>query len=299
MLGLPMRYWLQHPGTAAKDLVTDPAGIWARMQDFRDAEREQQGPRCDYEDLKGWEGWLHERIGAEWPCHLTSEFWTLWAGIMDELRSMGIQPGPESYEAWNDGDAGFVRALWCLIRHLKPQNVIETGVAHGVTSRFILEALERNGSGHLWSIDLPPLERPWRKQIGVAVGDRHRDRWTFIEGSSRRQLPALLSKIGPVDLFIHDSLHSGRNVRFEFDQVWPALAPHGVMVADDIDSNWGFQSFRDLHPGLQSVVCEAEPIRPDLRRFNHKGLFGVILKEKVASGSRRFAEQPVPVLSSR
>jgi hypothetical protein len=27
------------------------------------------------------------------------------------------------------------------------------------------------------------------------------------------------------------------------------------------------------------MVCEAEPIRPDLRRFNQKGLFGIILKE--------------------
>jgi hypothetical protein len=26
------------------------------------------------------------------------------------------------------------------------------------------------------------------------------------------------------------------------------------------------------------LVCEAEPIRPDLRRFNKKGLFGIILK---------------------
>jgi hypothetical protein len=27
------------------------------------------------------------------------------------------------------------------------------------------------------------------------------------------------------------------------------------------------------------LVCEAEPLHPDLRRFNKKGLFGIILKE--------------------
>ncbi len=26
------------------------------------------------------------------------------------------------------------------------------------------------------------------------------------------------------------------------------------------------------------MICEAEPLHPDLRRFNNKGLFGIILK---------------------
>jgi hypothetical protein len=33
------------------------------------------------------------------------------------------------------------------------------------------------------------------------------------------------------------------------------------------------------------LICEAEPLRPDLRRFNKKGLFGIILKEPTASRS--------------
>ncbi len=83
-----------------------------------------------------------------------------------EERAKGIRAGPESFQWWNDGDAGLVRAIWCLMRHLRPKNVVETGVAHGVTSRFILEALKRNGDGHLWSIDLPPLDRFWRQIDG-------------------------------------------------------------------------------------------------------------------------------------
>jgi len=27
------------------------------------------------------------------------------------------------------------------------------------------------------------------------------------------------------------------------------------------------------------MICEAEPIHPDLRRFNKKGQFGIILKK--------------------
>jgi hypothetical protein len=34
--------------------------------------------------------------------------------------------------------------------------VVETGVAHGVASRFVLKGPIRNGGGCLWRIDLPP-----------------------------------------------------------------------------------------------------------------------------------------------
>jgi hypothetical protein len=192
-----------------------------------------------------------------------------------------------SFKSWNDGDEGFVRALWCLTRHLKPDRIVETGVAHGMTSRFLLEALERNGKGKLFSIDLPPLERAWKKQVGVAVGDRFANRWTYIKGSSRRRLPALLSELGQIDLFVHDSLHSEHNVRFEMDLAWAALRPGGALVVDDVDANWGFQSFLEFLPDQEFMICEAEPLRPDLRRFNAKGLFGIILKQ---SPTRMFSK---------
>jgi len=68
-------------------------------------------------------------------------------------------------------------------------------------------------------------------------------------------------------------------VRFELDQVWKKLRPGGAIVVDDVDSNWGFKSFTETFSGHRSIVCEAEPLRPDTRRFNQKGLFGIILKE--------------------
>jgi predicted O-methyltransferase YrrM len=202
---------------------------------------------------------------------------------MCELEAQGIRPGPESFATWNDGDLGFVRAIWCLIRHLRPGNVVETGVAHGVTSRFILEALERNGSGKLWSIDLPPVEKALREQVAIAVGERFANRWCYIKGSSRLQLPPLLSRLGKIDLFIHDSQHTERNVLFEMNQSWAHIAPGGALVVDDVDANPGFESFtRSLatqNSDTRSWVCEAEPVHPDPRRFNQKGLFGIVLKE--------------------
>ncbi len=278
MLGIPLHYLARHPLSVA-DLAVDPVELWMNMVDVYVAEREQRKPQCPYKSDGDWEHRLHNQIGAPWPCPLLSEYWSLWRKVISELEAKGVQVGPESFGSWNDGDAALVRTIWCLTCHLKPMRVVETGVAHGVTSRFILEALDRNRGGHLWSIDLPPIQPFWKRQVGIAVGDRLKARWSYIKGSSRRRLPKLLSQLGAIDLFIHDSLHSERNVRFELDRAWPVLTKRGAMVVDDVDANWGFQSFTQTFSGQESMVCEAEPLRPDLRRFNKKGLFGILLKE--------------------
>ena len=278
MLGIPLHYLLKHPLAGLKDLAEDPLQIWTTIRETYLANRELDRPQCPYEVDDQWESSLHSALGLPWPCKSHSEFWSLWPNVMRELESKGIRPGPMSFLSWNDGDAAFIRTIWCLTRALRPSNVVETGVAHGVTSRFILEALERNGRGGLYSIDLPPLERAWRQQVGAAVGKRQSDRWTYIKGSSSRRLPRLLSQLGQIDLFIHDSLHSARNVFFEMRSAWEALSPGGALIIDDVDANWAFRSFTQAFPALQSWICEAEPLHPDMRRFNHKGLFGIVLK---------------------
>jgi len=278
-----LRSSLRKPVLVAADFAAHPIEAWTRIQDTLADRRERRGFQCQYQTNDDWERWLHDGLGVEWPCKLTAEFWTLWPQVMRELEAKGIQPGPESFKYWNDGDAGLARSIWCLIRHLRPNNVVETGVGHGVTSRIVLEAMERNGCGHLSSIDLPTLEKGWQKQVGIAVSERLKERWSYIKGSSRVRLPKLLSQLGQVDMFIHDSLHSERNVRFELDRVWSVLRPGGVLVVDDVDANQGFQSFTQTFSGQQSRIAEAEPVRPDQRRTNQKGMFGIILKTPAAS----------------
>ena len=287
MLGIPVRYFLKHPVDTVTDIAADPLQLWMTVQDEYAAVREGSRPKCQYESDNHWEQRLHEALGVPWPCKQASEFWALWPEINRELEAKGIRPGPESFQWWNDGDAGLVRAIWCLIRHTKPKKVVETGVAHGVTSRCILEALARNGDGYLWSIDLRPVDRFWRKQVGAAVGNSQVGRWSYIQGSSRRRLPGLLERLGEIDLFVHDSLHSERNVRFELDRAWPAMGANGAVVVDVVDANWGFRSFTQAFSPELSLVCEAEPLHPDIRRFNKKGLFGISLKQTVANGSIR------------
>jgi hypothetical protein len=280
---LDLRPYISRPISSFNAIVADPIESWLRFREQYAAHLEGHTPPDLYKPDKDWEFRLKALIELSPPDETASEFWALWGAVVAEMQERGIQAGPASFKGWNDGDAGFVRSIWCLVRHLRPTNVVETGVAHGVTSRFILEALERNGKGHLWSIDRPPIEPEWRQEIGIAVGDRFRDRWSYILGSSRRRLPGLLGELGQIDLFIHDSLHSERNVRFELDHAWPVLRPRGAIVVDDIDVNRGFFSFVQSVHSNHSLVCEAEPLRPDTRRFNKKGMFGIVLKEPASA----------------
>ncbi|HSD25583.1 MAG TPA: class I SAM-dependent methyltransferase [Solirubrobacterales bacterium] len=198
---------------------------------------------------------------------------------MGSLEEQGFRLGRGAFGGWGDGEPGLVRAVWCITRHLRPAKVVETGVARGITSRFILEALAQNGAGHLWSVDLPPpRDRNLHAQIGSAVPEGLRDRWTYVRGSSRRRLGKLLAQLGEIDLFIHDSRHSERNLLFELHHAWGAMKPGGVLVADDVDLNCGLHSFVDSHPGQQCCVCHAEPLQPDHGRQDDRGIFAVIKK---------------------
>jgi predicted O-methyltransferase YrrM len=275
MIGAALRYVRKTP-QIARYVATDPVEVWLRIQAKFAERREWRRPPCPYGVEINWERRLHEILGVAWPCQASAEFWALWPRVIGELEAKGLKVGVGYFGGWNDGEPELVRAIWCLMRHLQPFNIVETGVGRGVTSRFILEALERNGAGHLWSIDLPPpLDPELNEEVGAAVAGRCRDRWSYIRGSSRKHLPGLLASLPRLDLFVHDSIHTEYNTRFELDQAWKALTPGGSLVADDVDLNWGFRSFTHSIPDHPSLVCCAEPFQHAPSRFG-KGLFGIV-----------------------
>jgi predicted O-methyltransferase YrrM len=226
-----------------------------RITELRDRRR---GP-CRYPATGEYEQSVHAQMGVPWPCEERAGFDPVWRDALADLKASGITAGRGTFGGWDDGDSRLGRLAWCLARHLLPTTVVETGVGHGLTTRVLLEALERNGDGRLWSIDLPPLlEHEFAEKTGLAVPDRLRSRWTLLHGSSRRRLPRLLARIGQVDLFLHDSMHTTRNLRFELEQVWPVLAPGGALLIDDVDKNAATGEFIRAHPEAPYVIFPAD-----------------------------------------
>lgn len=211
---------------------------------------------------------LHEHLAVSWPCPEIAQFEALWSEMIASMDRRGLQVGREAYDGWDDGDRRLARVVWCATRHLRPRAIVETGVARGLTSRVMLEALERNGEGHLWSIDLPALDRSTRSEIGAAIPPSLHGRWTYVSGTSRRRLPKLLAELGAIELFVHDSSHTTRNVSFELEQAWQSLQ-RGVIVADDVHLNAAFTAFTRRHADASSILAQAEDAR---------ATFAIILK---------------------
>ena len=226
-------------------------------------------PDEHYAVFEDWALILHKTIDAPWPCQESEQFGQVWEATVAGLTAAGLRVGLATYRGWNDGDRAQASAIWCLVTHLRPAIVVETGVAHGLTTRVILEGLQRNGKGHLWSVDLPSVDPALHHEIGVAVPADLRSRWTYVAGTSRRRLPELVRRVGQVDLFVHDSLHTARNIGFELDTVWPALTPGGVAVVDDIHRSLGFSRFVDrVAPGAWVAT----------RHVTGDGLWGTAIK---------------------
>jgi hypothetical protein len=142
----------------------------------------------------------------------------------------------------HNSDLSLACLCYGVCRSRKPKVVVETGVAHGVTSRFILHALEQNGVGELWSIDLPPLDKKANRFVGAVVPSELRSRWHLVRGATRRHLPKILDRFpSGIDIFLHDSLHTYRNMYWEFETAWQNL--NFLLIADDVEQNDAFHNF--------------------------------------------------------
>lgn len=139
-----------------------------------------------------------------------------------------------------------VRLQYALVRAARPELIVETGVASGVSTTHFLHALAKNGRGRLVSVDLPGGEfLPEGEEPGWMVPDGLRGAWDLRLGDARELLPGVLEEEGPVDVFVHDSLHTLEHMLFELREAYPAVAPGGFVVCDDADLNEAFATFAD------------------------------------------------------
>jgi predicted O-methyltransferase YrrM len=149
--------------------------------------------------------------------------------------------------------------LYAVVRRIRPRTVVETGVAAGVSSYSILQALDDNGQGSLYSIDLPhqnPAENiqlPRGQETGFLVPKSLAHRWSLKLADSKQELPRLLEELETIDLFIHDSLHEYDHMMFEYRQAWRRLKSGGILFSDDVSYNSAFQDFC-YENGLQGTI---------------------------------------------
>ncbi len=170
---------------------------------------------------------------------------------------------------WLDKSHRLFNSHWALVyvilRTLKPALVVETGVAEGESTAYILQAIADNGKGFLHSIDLPNqvyltdkgelhcdfnlgIEEP-----GCLVQLLLREQWNLHLGKSRDILPRLLTQLGQIGLFLHDSEHRYETMTFEYECAWTHIQYGGYLVSDDVTWNTAFSDFAKRQ-GLQPII---------------------------------------------
>jgi len=146
----------------------------------------------------------------------------------------------------NYGQVICPEVLYVIVRELSPYQVVETGVSAGVSSAYILQALEDNGKGKLYSIDLPNIaikEAHTVDETGFVIPDYLRQRWSLRVGKSYDLLRPLLAEIGNIDMFLHDSEHTYNTMQWEYEVAWMSLDKNGLIVSHDINDNSAFCDF--------------------------------------------------------
>lgn len=123
--------------------------------------------------------------------------------------------------------------LYVLCRLERPRIVVETGVRAGISTRYVLEALCRNGEGHLYSCDpmyqdkRGAIERFVAAEVGIPPGAE--DRWTF---RGKPSIEALATFPESWDVFVHDSDHREGNMTFEIGAARQRLNTGGWLVVN-------------------------------------------------------------------
>ena len=134
--------------------------------------------------------------------------------------------------------------LYFLTRYLRPESVLETGVAAGFSSYAILSALQKNGKGKLYSSDFPYFRiKDPEKYIGIVVEKKLKNNWHLFVKGDENNLPMIFKQVKQIDIFSYDSdkTYSGKSKTFK--KVFNYLTENSVIILDDIQDDSFFYDF--------------------------------------------------------
>jgi len=122
--------------------------------------------------------------------------------------------------------------MYVVCRLTKPDVVIGSGVRFGSFDAHITAALNKNDNGVMYGIDLPNAIEKF--DYGYLIPGSCEKRWELRLGDAKDILPELLEKVGPVDIFLHDSLHTRKHMKWEFEIAYPRIIKGGILASHDV-----------------------------------------------------------------
>ena len=200
---------------------------------------------------------MHNRVILESAAYIFGQVDSKeWMGYLAECEGSDLIPKRKGnlIDVGNTLNTTFGKWMYCVVRYLKPEVMIETGVAHGNSSWITLNAIHKNGKGQLISLDLPNNDTNPGYNLGINEGDTGwlvpdelRKNWELILGDTKESLPRVFGHHPQIDIFFHDSAHTYEHMAFEFKEAWPRIRLGGVLISDDVHANTAFSEFVDTH----------------------------------------------------
>jgi predicted O-methyltransferase YrrM len=136
------------------------------------------------------------------------------------------------------------RVLRRAIETARPKLGCEVGLAYGVSSLYILDAMQEFGDGHLIGMDPAQHDQTWQ---GGGLYNLQRagfsDRYSFHDATSQRVLPKLAEAGTRIQFAFIDGWHTFDHTLVDFFYLDMMMDVGGVMVLDDVG-----------YPGLQRLA---------------------------------------------
>lgn len=282
---LPLKYARKtyntnHPDYDANDVRNFPGKVFNLHQPNHNpfyAILKQLMTADEIADIK-WRNILDEMLQEIKTIPHAEEVFQRKTFVEQYLQNLSASHHAHYHPGWvNLEDALF---LYWVVRRKQPQVIVQTGVCNGLSSAFMMLALVKNGdAGRLHVVDMPPIfnsnDPGWKikdkvygvvipegKTSGWLVPDAYRSRFEVLTGDAKVLLPELLTKLGNIDMFYHDSDHTYDHMMFEFIAAKNHLNPDGIIVSDDIAWNASLWDFADQYrapaynyKGSMGVAC--------------------------------------------
>jgi predicted O-methyltransferase YrrM len=160
--------------------------------------------------------------------------------IRDHAAISRVYGRDERNGAVNPGDR---RALYYLIRALRPQHVLEVGTHIGASTLYIAKALIANGSGSITTLDIRDVNSPnaaWSK-VGLSMSPlnlaehlRCNEQIDFIVAPAMEYMKSSAERF---DLIFLDGNHRAPDVYQEIYLSLEILRPDGLVLLHDFYPN--------------------------------------------------------------
>ena len=151
-----------------------------------------------------------------------------WGPLWSHFSEVGIGQQAEVNDTSGKQNR-YYKWLYCLVKRLKPSQVVELGAAAGIST--IAMALALPPDSKIISVDINPEAWRWMKadyNITKVLGD-DLDLSIYPKDVD----------LAKTDLWFIDSLHEGDHLRKELELYKPFFKPGAVVVLDDIRINDG------------------------------------------------------------